>query len=71
MKKLLLLLSVITLTMTGCIQGQSKYQAATQASTAFLQACMYQSIDYQITGDNTKKTYTVTCSVRTNVDSNS
>jgi hypothetical protein len=67
MKKILLLGAIALM---GCTQGQSKYNAANTAANGFLQACIYQSIDYQITGDNTSKTYTVHCAVRSNLTMN-
>lgn len=68
MKKLILIGTALAL--SACTLGQSKYNAANTAANAFLQACVYQTIDYQITGDNDKKTYTVSCTVRTNINQN-
>lgn len=65
MKKIFLF-GAAALLMAGCGDGNQKYSSATSASHAFLNSCVYTSIDYQITGDNASKTFTVTCKVGSN-----
>jgi hypothetical protein len=57
--------AIVGLALILCACGNSyiKYYAAKQASDSFLQACINSTVDYQITGDNTNKTFTVHCSI--------
>jgi starvation-inducible outer membrane lipoprotein len=66
MKKVFLLLG-FCLMLSACgkpTPGIAKFNAVSSTSTEFLDACAYSSIDYQITGDNSKKTLTISCSVK-------
>lgn len=55
----------LVLVLCACGNAYNKYYAAKQASDSFLQACINDTVDYQITGDNTHKTFSVTCAIDT------
>lgn len=62
-KQKFLFIAVMALILGACGNAYNKYNAASRASDSFLQACINATIDYQITGDNAHKTFSVTCAL--------